>query len=348
MLSKKKSSFKKTIPFSGAHGRKPGFSGYKLPPLHLPRGNYFTYYGRQVIASLILIIIIGILYLIFGPRSAYPIKTEIVNLVEEGGEADYKVTITRLPDDTLCITTDASTVTIRDATVYISGNIQIESGHIGKSDLTTYILLQAGQVLIPVPTGITADLTLGTMEAPKSLRFINALGGVSIHLQGGTGSADLIGGINVGTAEGAGPGQMKLSDGTGTITIADNAIYSDQPWWISYGLTTLKLFSNQLKIFGSGLNVGASSRAVAEGYGYFEGGVTIGADSSAAGSNFIFGTIQLDTHTGDPPTASAANCGTFFLCRDDGDTIPDQLWVCLREPFAAGYSWVLVAEGETP
>jgi len=34
----------------------------------LSKGYYFTYYGRGVIVGVILFVIIGILYLIFGPR----------------------------------------------------------------------------------------------------------------------------------------------------------------------------------------------------------------------------------------------------------------------------------------
>jgi len=166
-----------------------------------------------------------------------------------------------------------------------------------------------------------------------------------------------LGGLNVGSATGAGPGVLKLSDGTGVMTISDTSISADQDWWVSRGSSLFKLYTNQQKISGTGLNVGPTTRAVAEGDAYVEGGLSVGTTGAGAGdvkaSDDIIAadalegkTLQLQSTTSFPPAASAAYDGMFWYQHDPSWADRGVLSFCVRMGISEAYQWKNIVVGD--
>lgn len=350
-----------------------------------------------------IVLIIAVLILLFAAillRSSYAIKTQEIELREEGGSYDGKVKITREPDNTIVIETDSATVKIKDGTIYLEGSIIMDGADIGITINPDLLQLLAGQLTVTEHLHVYKNIYSGKIGIDGFIIVKNTSDVSTIYLQGSTGTGTFEGGLNVGSASGASAGQVRASGdliidltdlfvdvsankvGIGIAT-PQRSLHIHNPTFpyvhctgtnsgsgptdgVTFGLDDYNqraIFrlreawpfeiwtSNLQRMFidsAGKVGIGAmpSSGALLDvfGSGYFAGDVVsnfdVIADDELKGK-----TLQLQTQTAAPPTASEAYVGQFYLKRDSLGVADDILYVCLRQLDSLAFVWVIVARG---
>lgn len=146
-------------------------------------------------------------------------------------------------------------------------------------------------------------------------------------------------GLNVGSANDAAQNQLKLKESGGNyLTITPyswggSVITGNVPVFVEYNVKGIKFPGNSSQIYGAGLNVGDTGRAVAVGDIYAEG-----TTSSKA--------FDVQNYTGGLPAASASYRGQIcFVEGSAGNT--DAAYMCIKKS-DDNYYWQLFVDESTP
>lgn len=145
-------------------------------------------------------------------------KTTQIEVREVLGEYDDKIKIYREPDNTIVIQTDTGSVKIKDGTLTLSGSIKIDGLKIGTTTSPSLITLEPPALWLLGQIFVSSVISAGYADAWGVIYVNNALGLPTITFVGSSGNATIKGGINLGTATGAAPGQLKTS---GNISLGD-------------------------------------------------------------------------------------------------------------------------------
>lgn len=138
-------------------------------------------------------------------------KTTQIEVREVLGEYDGKIKIYREPDNTLVFETDTATFKIKNGTLYLSGHIVGQNYQLG-TPTTPLVLLITDTILTnDVILKQIGNALFGDVGEPGLIKICDASGSFVIILDGTTGHATIKGGLNVGTASGAAPGEGKFS-----------------------------------------------------------------------------------------------------------------------------------------
>ncbi|MBA7543132.1 hypothetical protein ES705_35459 [subsurface metagenome] len=138
-------------------------------------------------------------------------KTTKIEVREELGAYDGKIKFYREPDNTLVFETDTGTIKIKDGTITLSGSIKIDGLNIGTSANPNLLMLTPISVWLDAAIFITSVLAVGYANTAGVIYLYNAAGLATVTLIGSGGHAKFKGGLNVGSATGALPGQGRLS-----------------------------------------------------------------------------------------------------------------------------------------
>jgi len=239
-------------------------------------------------------------------------KTTQIEVREVLGDYDDKIKIYREPDNTIVIQTDTGTVKIKDGTITLSGSLKIDGLNIGTTESPSLITLEPPALWLLGQMFVSTVISAGYADTWGVIYVNDAFGLPTISLIGSSGDARIKGGLNLGTATEAAPGQLKASDsgfffkalniGSSTnasqdqlkleessgkyITLTPYSTYSTLITNIDFltqriGGAITKFFADQFKVYGAGLNVGPSTIAVSEGDAKIQGGLNVGTATAA-------------------------------------------------------------------
>ncbi|MBA7709412.1 hypothetical protein ES703_118330 [subsurface metagenome] len=138
-------------------------------------------------------------------------KTTKIEVREDLGAYDGKIKFYREPDNTLVFETDTGTIKIKDGTITLSGSIKIDGLNIGTSARPNLLMLTPLSLWVDAVLYITSVVAAGYANTAGVIYAYNAAGLATVTLIGSGGHAKFKGGLNVGTANGALPGQGRLS-----------------------------------------------------------------------------------------------------------------------------------------
>lgn len=309
-----------------------------------------------------IVLIIAVLVLLFCAillRPAHAIKTQEIEIKEDGGSYDGKVKIYRIANDILVIYTDASTLQIEDGNITTTGKITTGQSSVLANLLFLNYAIRSpdGAFYLQAAENLFLQLDYDN-DGVHSLFILDGTGATVFTFQE-AGHAFITGGLNLGTSTGASTGDIKMNGGN--LDLYDS---TDTGYWknsTSPGYTVHDYYS----WFGTryqghewltykGSVTPASSQLVNKGSYTAEKGINVGTALGAGtgvikASDDIWGqTLRLNASTTSLPSASATYSGQFRILRDPLDTAPDTLYICLRSAEAAGFTWVLVAAGFEP
>lgn len=305
-------------------------------------------------------------------------KTTQIEVREVLGEYDDKIKIYREPDNTFVIETDTATFKIKNGTIYLSGHIVGENYQLGTA--------ASPLILLITDSGITSDGTLhqightsfGDVGEPGLIKICDTAGAFVITLDGATGLSTIKGGLNLGTATGASPGQLKCQD----LAVDTDTLFVDKvnhrvginDSTPAYELDVFgtarftdatfvaNLFISQLQVYSAGnfplyLKAGTdiflrpdsdnngNNRVIFQAPDATEVGSVDKLGNAQFKGNVEGKTSQLTMHTDPPPAASSTYNGQFYYRINPAESDRGELLFCIKKAGPTAFEWVALAVG---
>lgn len=305
-------------------------------------------------------------------------KTQEIEFKESGGTYDGNLILTRDSSGNLVITTPAGTVKIKDGLITLSGNLIVGGFYIGTASYPQILFFDGEALTLSGDFWAKGEALFGKSGAAGIIRILNNAGAYSAIIDGSNGDATFKGGLNVGSASGAAPGGISLTQyirSPNAIRVysqgdpndyfqfdtSSDTIYLEAPvsplhlrtwgtenlWLNSWTGGDVRIHeSNTSRTFRtySADNIMNASLHVGTATGGAAGDIKASGDIIAADA--LEGkTLQLQIQITGPPSPSAAYAGMLWHIQDEGDTDRGKLYVCLRTAGSSNYSWVLIAQG---